>query len=60
MTISSEIDDYEVSRIGASAFEGCSKIEDIIMWPDVISIGKAAFKGCLGLKEFKIPEGVTK
>ena len=59
VTISSEIDDYEVSRIGASAFEGCSKIEDIIMWPDVISIGKAAFKGCSSLEEFSIPSSVT-
>lgn len=59
VTISSEIDDYEVSRIGASAFEGCSEIEDIIMWPDVIIIGKAAFKGCTALEEFSIPSSVT-
>lgn len=55
VTISSSYDGYEVSRIGSSAFEGCTTIENIILWPDVIVIGEAAFKGCAKLEEFSIP-----
>lgn len=59
VTISSTYDGYDVSRIGASAFEGCNTVEEIIMWPDVIVIGEAAFKGCTELEEFSIPSSVT-
>lgn len=59
VSISSEIDDYEVSRIGASAFEGCSQIEEIYLWADVIYIGEAAFKDCTALEEFSVPSSVT-
>ena len=59
VTISSTYDGYDVSRIGASAFEGCTTVEEIIMWPDVIVIGEAAFKGCTELEEFSIPSSVT-
>lgn len=59
VTISSSYDGYDVSRIGASAFEGCTTVEEIIMWPDVIVIGEAAFRGCTELEEFSIPSSVT-
>ena len=59
VTISSSYDGYDVSRIGAFAFEGCTTVEEIIMWPDVIFIGEAAFKGCTELEEFSIPSSVT-
>jgi len=59
VSISTEIDGYEVKRIGDSAFEGCSFIESIALWPDVIEIGTAAFKDCTKLKNFSIPSTVT-
>lgn len=59
LDISSEINGYAVSRIGASAFEDCTSIEEINIWADVISIGDSAFKGCSKLKEISVPSSVT-
>ncbi len=58
VTISEEINGYLVSRIGASAFEGCSFIEDIYLYANIVSIGDNAFKNCTSLEDFKIPEGM--
>ena len=59
LSISSTIDGHDVSRIGKRAFENCTAIENITMWPHVISIGEEAFKGCVSLEEFSIPSTVT-
>ncbi len=58
ITIPSEIDDHPVSRIGASAFENCTFIEDIYLYADVISIGDCAFKNCTSLEDFTIPKSM--
>ena len=57
--ISTEINGYKVSRIGANAFENCTFIKEIYIWADVIAIGEGAFKGCSGIKEISIPSSVT-
>lgn len=59
ITIPSEIDDYPVSRIAASAFENCYFIKEVNIWADVIIIGESAFKDCIGLKEITIPHSVS-
>ena len=58
VTISSEIDGYSVSRIGDSAFENCTSMKSITIWPDLIRIGSAAFKGCLSLESISISSTV--
>lgn len=59
ISIPSEINDYPVSRIAASAFENCTFLEDVNIWADVIIIGESAFKGCTNLKEISIPSSVS-
>lgn len=59
VTIPSVLDGYPVGRIGNAAFENCTTIVNITMWPNPISIGKAAFKGCSSLVDFSIPSSVT-
>lgn len=59
ITVPSEIKDYPVSRIAASAFENCTFIKEINLWADVILIGESAFKGCTSLKEITIPQSVS-
>lgn len=59
ISIPSEINDYLVSRIAASAFENCTFLEEVNIWADVIIIGESAFKGCTNLKEISIPNSVS-
>ena len=51
---------YKVTKIGDSAFEGCSGLTGELKIPEsVTSIGNSAFRGCSGLTgELKIPSGV--
>lgn len=42
--------------IGAGMFLGCTGLQDLIIPPNVLEIGKCAFLGCTGLKEITIPE----
>ena len=58
ITIPSEINNYPVSRIAASAFENCTFLEEVNIWADVIIIGESAFEGCTNLKEISIPSSV--
>lgn len=44
----------ETKTIGASAFEGCVNLTDVVFWGGE-EIGKAAFKDCTGLKDISIP-----
>ncbi len=48
-----------VTRIGRSAFEGCSSLASITIPEGVTSIGDYAFEGCSSLASITIPEGVT-
>lgn len=59
VTISSEIDDKKVSKIGNGAFENCTSIKEITNWADITSIGDNAFKGCINLEEFDFPSDTT-
>ena len=47
-----------VTKIGESAFEGCSALEEIEISNDVTEIGSRAFSECSNLKEIRIPDKV--
>ena len=49
----------EVTVIGASAFNGCSKLKTIKMHDGVTSIKSYAFNACQILKLSEIPAGIT-
>ncbi len=48
-----------VTRIGNSAFNGCSSLASIEIPTSVTSIGNSAFSGCSSLTSIEIPAGVT-
>ena len=50
--------DRPVTIIGQSAFNGKSKITEIVLPDDVEKIDKTAFCGCSALKNINIPDGV--
>ena len=58
ITINSEYNDCDVVGIDASAFEG-TKIQTIVCWADIETIGDKAFKNCDELVDFSIPSSVT-
>ena len=47
-----------VTRIGDSAFEGCTGLTDITIPDSVVGIGDSAFEDCPGLKSVTIPGSV--
>lgn len=49
---------YSVTRIGASAFDRCSKLTSVIIPNSVTEIGGYAFRGCSRLSTVAIPESV--
>jgi len=49
---------YEVTKIGDSAFEGCSNLTSITFPTSINSIKSNAFKDCKGLTSITIPERV--
>ena len=59
ISISSEIDNYEITAIGDSVFENCTDMKSITIWADLTSIGNSAFKGCSNLKDISIPSSTT-
>lgn len=59
MTIPSEIDGRDVTRIADGAFENCTALKSLINWADIEYIGASAFKGCTGLKDISIPGETT-
>ena len=48
-----------VTKIGNSAFRGCTGLTEITIPNSVTSIGDFAFESCSGLKEITIPNSVT-
>ena len=59
LTIPSTIQDYPVTSLADSVFEGCESLESVLIPEGVTRIGWAAFKDCESLKSITIPEGVT-
>lgn len=48
-----------VTRIGTSAFSGCTKLQNIQLPKSVTSIGVSAFRDCVNLLKINIPTSVT-
>ena len=48
-----------ITRIGDSAFQGCSGLTELTLPNSVTSIGYYAFYGCSGLTELILPNSVT-
>ena len=44
--------------VGASWFEGCSKLGNIVLPSTIKTIGARAFNGCSSLREMELPRGV--
>ena len=51
--------DYNVTSLGASCFEGCKNLTSITIPSSVTSLGSACFAGCSGLTSITIPSSVT-
>lgn len=49
---------YEVKYIGQKAFDGCNKIQTIIISDGITSIKSRAFRNCTSLTEIYIPESL--
>ena len=45
-------------KIGANAFSGCSKLEEVSLPSTLETIGASAFQGCTALKKAEIPSSV--
>ena len=50
---------FDVTGIGANAFDGCYDLTSIVIAEGVASIGAQAFQGCTGLKEVTMGSGMT-
>ena len=48
-----------LTKIGNSAFEGCTHLASVTIPDSVISIGDYAFRGCASLASVTIPDSVT-
>ena len=52
------IDGYDVTEIGGSAFAGCTNVKEIKLPETLETIGYYAFGSCTGLESIKIPSKV--
>ena len=57
--IPGEIDGKKVTKIGDSAFKGCTELTSITIPDGVTDIGNNAFSGCTSLETVTIPASVT-
>ena len=48
-----------VTEIGNSAFDGCSRLTNVVIGNGVTSIGERGFNDCTGLTSITIPDSVT-
>ena len=48
-----------ITRIGDSAFQGCSGLTELTLPNSITSIGNSAFQGCSGLTELTLPNSIT-
>ena len=58
-TVTYDSKTYNVTSIGNSAFQGCSKLTSITLPNSVTTIGYSAFSGCSSLASLTIPKSVT-
>ncbi len=49
-----------VTKIGSSAFEGCTDLTNVTIPEGVTAIGERAFYGCSDLSSFSLPESIFK
>ena len=59
LNIPNVINSIEITSIGELAFEGCSKLVNIKLSDNLLTIGANAFKNCRNLQEIIIPNTVT-
>ena len=50
---------YDVTSIGDSAFEGCSKVTSVSISEGIKSIGARAFADCTALKDVYVPQTLS-
>jgi BspA type Leucine rich repeat region (6 copies) len=58
-TVSNAGTTYNVTSIGTSAFENCSRLISVTIPSSVTSIGNKVFRNCSGLTSVTIPSSVT-
>lgn len=49
-----------VTTVGAGAFRGCSRLQELVIPEGVTSIAESAFEGCSALSEVRIPKSVVR
>ena len=59
LVIPSELREYSVTQIGASAFQGLLKLTSVTIPGSVTQIGTSAFQSCEALQSVTILDGVT-
>lgn len=48
-----------INRIGAAAFDGCSRLTSVVLGESVTNVMMAAFQGCSGLTNLTMTDNVT-
>lgn len=53
------IEGLAVTDIGAFAFEGCTRLTEVVLPASVTNVGESAFRDCSGLDAIKFPNGLV-